>query len=45
MYIYVDVLQELVSGYNSSPHKGVGMAPIKLNDINQLKIWKTYYSQ
>ena len=27
-YRYVDVLQELVSGYNASPHKGVGMAPI-----------------
>ena len=39
-YRYVDVLQELVSGYNASPHKGVGMAPIEVNDSNQLKIWK-----
>ena len=44
-YRYVDVLQELVSGYNASPHKGVGMAPIEVNDSNQLKIWKKYYSQ
>ena len=44
-YRYVNVLQELVSGYNASPHKGVVMAPIDVNDINQLKIWKKYYSQ
>ena len=44
-YRYVDVFQELVSGYNASPHKGVGMAPIEVNDSNQLKIWKKYYSQ
>ena len=44
-YRYVDVLQELVSGYNASPHKGVGMALIEVNDSNQLKIWKKYYSQ
>ena len=44
-YRYVDVLQELVSGYNASPHKGVGMATIEVNYSNQLKIWKKYYSQ
>ena len=44
-YRYGDVLQELVSGYNASPHKGVGMAPIEVSDSNQLKIWKKYYSQ
>ena len=44
-YRYVDVLLELVSGYNASPHKGVGMALIELNDSNQIKIWKKYHSQ
>ena len=44
-YRYVDILQELVSGYNVSPHKGVGMAPIGVNDCNPFKIWKKYYSQ
>ena len=34
-----------MSGYNASPHKGVGMALIEVNDSNQLKIWKQYYSQ
>ena len=34
-----------MSGYNASPHKGVGMTPIEVNDNNQLKIWKKYYSQ
>ena len=33
-----------MSGYNASPHKGVEMAPIEVNDSNQLKIWKKYYS-
>ena len=36
-YRYVDIYKELVSGYNASPHKGVGMAPIEVNDSNQLK--------
>ena len=44
-YIYVDVIQQLVSGYNASPHKGAGVAPIEVNDSNQSKIWKKYYSQ
>ena len=45
-YRYEDVLQELVSGYNASPHKGVGMALIKVNDSNQLKIiMEKYYRQ
>ena len=44
-YRYVDVLQELASGYNASPHKGVGMTPIEVNNSNQLKIWKRYYSR
>ena len=33
-----------MSGYNASPHKGLGMAPIEVNGSNQLKIWKKYYS-
>ena len=45
MYRYVDVLQELVSESNASPHKGIGMAPIEVNYNNQLKIWKKYYCQ
>ena len=44
-YRYVDVLQELVSGYNASPHKGIGMTHIEVNDSNQFKIRKKYYSQ
>ena len=34
-----------MSGYNASPHKGVGMPPTEVNYINQLKISKKYYSQ
>ena len=34
-----------MSGYNASPHNGVGMALIEVNDSNKLKIWKRYYSQ
>ena len=44
-YICVYVLRELVSGYNASPHNGVGMTPIEVNDSNQLTKWKKYYSQ
>ena len=35
-----------MSGYKASPHNGVGMRPIEVNDSNQLNIlWKKYYSQ
>ena len=34
-YRYVDVLQEQVAGYNTSPHKDVGMAPLEASDSNQ----------
>ena len=44
-YRYIADLQELVFGYNASLHKGVGMAPLEVNERNQLKIWKKYYSQ
>ena len=34
-----------MSGYNASPNKSVGMAPIEVNGSNILNIWKMYYSQ
>ena len=34
-----------MSVYNASPHNGEGIAPIEVNDGNQLEIWKKYYSQ
>ena len=37
-YRYVDVLQELVSGYNAYLDKSVGLAHVEENDSNQLKI-------
>ena len=44
-YKYVDVLQQLIDGYNASHHRGVGMPPEKVNSSNQLKIWTKYYSE
>ena len=44
-YKYVDVLQQLIDGYNASRHRGVGMPPKNVNGSNQLKIWTKYYSE
>ena len=44
-YKYVDVLQQLIDGYNASHHRGVGMPPKKVNSSNQLKIWTKFYSE
>ena len=38
---YVDVLQSLVDGYNSTPHRGIkGRIPNSVTEHNQLRVWR-----
>ena len=40
-----NTINDSVKLINASSHKGVEMDPIEVNDSNQLKVWKKYYSQ
>ena len=42
-YKYIDVLQELVEGYNESYHSGIKRAPITINKENELQVWTEQY--
>ena len=42
---YVDVLQKLVDGYNTSRHRGInGRTPKSINETNQLRVWRESYA-
>ena len=44
-YRYIDVLPELLKGYNSTPHSGIkGRTPISVTDNNNLAVWRESYS-
>ena len=40
---YMDVLQDLVDGYNESYHFSLGMAPQDVKASNELQVWKKLY--
>ena len=40
---YIDVLQELVEGYNESYHSRIKRAPITINKENELQVWTEQY--
>ena len=40
---YLDVLQQIVDNYNRTPHRSIGMAPIKVNRSNTEKVFKKMY--
>ena len=40
---YIDVLQELVEGYNESYHSGMKRAPTTINKENELQVWTEQY--
>ena len=42
---YIDVLQELVSSYNKSRHRSIGMAPIDVNSGNSDNVWHKLYGK
>lgn len=44
-YRYVDVLADLVSAYNDSYHRSIGIAPSDVNRNNQERVWQKLYGQ
>ena len=40
---YLSTLQTLVSGYNASFHRSIGMAPREVNDNNAREVWERLY--
>jgi transposase InsO family protein len=40
---YLDVLDDLVSGYNRSVHRSIGMAPADVKKKHQAEIWQRLY--
>jgi hypothetical protein len=42
---YVDILPDVVHGYNHTYHCSIRKAPAKVNAQNVLKVWKTLYSK
>ena len=37
---FVDILPDLVEGYNATPHRSIGMAPKQVNWKNEKAVWK-----
>lgn len=40
---YVDILQDLVTSYNNTYHKSIGMSPAQVTDSNQSALWWKQY--
>ena len=40
---YLDVLQTIIDNYNKTPHRSIGMAPIKVNRSNSEQVFKKLY--
>ena len=40
---YLDILQDIVSTYNRTPHRSIGMAPLDVNDKTLGKAWYRLY--
>jgi len=39
-YRYLDVIDKLLSGYNTSIHSTIGMPPCKMNPSNIYSVWQ-----
>ena len=40
---WIDVLQQVVDNYNKTPHRSIGMAPVKVNRSNRDEVFKKMY--
>ena len=40
---YVDILQRIVDNYNHTPHRSIGMAPVKVTRSNTEQVFKKLY--
>ena len=42
---YIDVLQDVVSSYNQTPHRSIGISPVSVNQENRARIFKKLYQK
>ena len=42
---YVDVLQQIVSAYNVTPHSSTKFRPVDVNESNQAEVWQNFYGK
>ena len=40
---WIDIVDQIVSNYNETPHKTTGYAPLDVNEDNRLEIYKRMY--
>ena len=40
---YIDVIQQIVTNYNNTPHRTIGMAPSAVNESNRKAVFKKMY--
>ena len=41
---FLDILQDVVSSYNHTPHRSIGMAPLDVNEKTQGQVWYRLYA-
>ena len=41
---FLDILQDVVSTYNRTPHRSIGMAPLDVNEKTQGQVWYRLYA-
>ena len=42
---YIDILDDLLEGYNNSYHRSIKMKPVDVNVLNAQTVWKTLYKK
>ena len=42
---WLDVVQKLVDGYNRTQHRSIGMAPVEVNEQNEMALWQKLYGK
>ena len=40
---WIDVLSQITTNYNHTPHRSIGMAPAMVNDVNRKRVYKRLY--
>lgn len=40
---YIDILSNLVKGYNRSYHRSIKMRPVEVTKDNEDRVWRTLY--
>jgi hypothetical protein len=44
-YKYLDVLKDIVNGYNHSYHRSIKLRPVDVTKENEMEVWETLYGK